>query len=355
MFRTRRFLLIGLKEVFMSWNLRVGHCCASVCLALMGASAQAGPYSSLYVFGDSLSDVGNDLVVTGGAVPSPGYYTDGGNTGRFTNGLNYIDRLAAGLGVSATPSVLGGTNYAFGGARIDTVAAGLPPTALSFNQQIGGYLAGGVADPGALYVLWIGANDMSDLIAEAATAADPTTIPGLINARVGAVMGSIAGALSGLAGLGAQHFLVPNLPDLSLVPEVRGVNNPLLSALAGSVSAGFNQALAGTLGLNMFSVLDIRSLDVFAAQTQMTLDPAAYGLSNVSDACYSGDLGGTGTPTVCANPDEYLYWDFEHPTAVLHAQLGQLALAAVPEPASWSLILLGLGLMGGLGRRRSGR
>lgn len=335
----------------MSWRQRFRHSLAVVSLVLSSTGAQAGLYSNLYVFGDSLSDTGNDLVVTGGAVPSPAYYTDGTNSGRFTNGLNYVDHLAAGLGLSAAPSVLGGTNYAYGGARTDSVATGLPPTAQPFNQQVGNYIAGGVADPSALYVLWIGANDMSDVIT-AAAAADPATIPDLVNTKVNTVMGSIVGALTGLAGLGAQHFLVPNLPNLSLTPEVRGFNNPQLSTLANNVSIGFNQALAGTLGLNMFSVLDIRSLDIFAAQTQITLDPAAYGFSNVTDACYSGELTGAGTPSVCANPDQYMYWDFEHPSAALHAQLGQLALAAVPEPASWSLILVGLGLLGGLGRRR---
>ena len=334
----------------MAWRERGYRGVVALSLALTGSLAQAGPYSAMYVFGDSLSDTGNDLVVTGRAVPSTAYYTDGTNNGRFTNGLNYVDHLAAGLGLSAAPSRLGGSNYAYGGARTGSVAAGLPPTALPFNQQVGNYLSGGVADPSALYLLWIGANDMSDVITEAA-AADPAMIPGLINTKVSTVMGSIIGALTGLAGLGAQHFLVPNLPNLSLTPEVRGFNNPQLSTLANNVSIGFNQALAGTLGLNMFSVLDIRSLDVFAAQTQITLDPAAFGFSNVSDACYTGDLTGVGTPSVCADPEQYMYWDFEHPSAALHAQLGKLALAAVPEPASWSLILVGLGLLGNFGRR----
>ena len=33
-------------------------------------SAYAGSYDALYVFGDSLSDAGNDLIITGGAVPA---------------------------------------------------------------------------------------------------------------------------------------------------------------------------------------------------------------------------------------------------------------------------------------------
>lgn len=341
----------------MSWRQRFRHSLAVVSLVLSSTGAQAGLYSNLYVFGDSLSDTGNDLVVTGGAVPSPAYYTDGTNSGRFTNGLNYVDHLAAGLGLSAAPSVLGGTNYAYGGARTDSVAIGLPPTAQPFNQQVGNYIAGGVADPSALYVLWIGANDMSDVIT-AAAAADPATIPALVNTKVNTVMSSIVGALTGLAGLGAQHFLVPNLPNLSLTPGIRFAGSSDLSALAGGVSALFNANLSGLLSASAFTALDINTLDVFSAQTDITNDPASYGFTDVSSACYTGEPDGSarpgwGTPTVCADPTGYMYFDYQHPSAQLHARLAQLAFSAVvPEPDSLALLFTSLGLMGVMARRR---
>ncbi len=338
----------------------VGRWAAALCLVAAAQGAVAGPYSNLYVFGDSLSDTGNDLLVTGGAVPSPAYYTDGTTVGRFTNGRNYVDFLADGLGLSVSPSQLGGTNYAYGGARVNGQAAGLPPTALSFNQQVASYMATHAAgtDPNALYVVWIGANDVSDAIAAAVQAAamavNPADVPGIINgvlgAAIGSVMSSLGNALGGLAALGASHFLVPNLPDLSLTPEVRAIGNPFVSGVAKAASVGFNQVLSGFLG--SFAVLDIATIDVFSAQTHMTLDPAAFGLVNVSDACFDGDLAGSGTPTVCANPDAFLYWDYEHPTSALHAEIGRLALMAVPEPAGWSLLLIGLGGIGLMGRRR---
>ncbi len=179
-------------------------------------AAHAIPFTGLYAFGDSLSDVGNDLIITGGAVPISTIYTDGSNTGRFTNGLNYLDVLAGSLGLSLTPSVTGGTDYAYGGARTTYVNPGLVPFgALSFNQQIDAYdSTHATADPNALYVLWIGANDMGDAIRAAALGN-----PSAIGTAIGTAMTGIGGAIGDLAGKGAQHFLVPNLPDLSLIPR----------------------------------------------------------------------------------------------------------------------------------------
>ena len=101
------------------------------------ATASAAPYTGLVVFGDSLSDVGNDTIVTGGTFPGPAYYQ-----GRFSNGVNYVDDLAAKLGLPApTPSVAGGTDYAYGGAR----TAGSDPAQRAVihdvDQQLSSYLS----------------------------------------------------------------------------------------------------------------------------------------------------------------------------------------------------------------------
>ena len=84
-----------------------------------GPGSSTMMYNELVVLGDSLSDQGNVYTITGALIPPP-EYTDGSNVGRFTNGLNYIDYLAPSLGLTVAPSVLGGSNYAYGGARTDS-------------------------------------------------------------------------------------------------------------------------------------------------------------------------------------------------------------------------------------------
>jgi phospholipase/lecithinase/hemolysin len=63
-------------------------CAALTGMTILPAAAVAGPYTGLIVFGDSLSDVGNDAIVTPQlaafgipATPGPYYYN-----GRFSNG-----------------------------------------------------------------------------------------------------------------------------------------------------------------------------------------------------------------------------------------------------------------------------
>src|SRR5262245_14581793 len=86
----------------------------SLTALLLPSSAQArNPLTEVVVFGDSLSDTGNLFLASGGTVATPPYFN-----GRFSNGPVWVEVLADKLGLDApTPSVLGGTNFAFGGAE----------------------------------------------------------------------------------------------------------------------------------------------------------------------------------------------------------------------------------------------
>src|SRR5499425_1883498 len=87
------------------------------------ATTHAAAYSALYIFGDSLSDSGNNAVVLApNTTPVPVSGNDFIPTfpyasGHYTNGPVSAQDFAPALGLSADPSLLGGTNYAFGGAR----------------------------------------------------------------------------------------------------------------------------------------------------------------------------------------------------------------------------------------------
>ncbi len=303
-----------------------------VALFLALASAQASAYSTMYVFGDSLSDTGNVNIVTGG-VPFPPYAT-----GRFSNGPVWVETLATNLGLSASAALAGGTNYAFGGAATGAPFTSSVPT---LTQQVSSYFlpgVGGVADPNALYVVWGGGNDVRT--------GDPSVLTYSVP--------NISNIITTLAAAGATNFLVPNLPDIGLTPEAQA-GGPAVVAGATYLSTTFNTQLAtATAGLRTSLGVNIIDLDVYTFLNNVIANPSLYGLTDTSNRCFTGPTGVGGSGTVCANPGEFLFWDGIHPTAAAHAALGNYATAAViPVPPAIILLVSAFATLGGLRRRIS--
>lgn len=312
-------------------------------LIFAGALHAMPSFSDLIVFGDSLSDNGNAALLAPptlppytGLVPSGAYAS-----GTFSDGLPWSSSVAAALGLSDSPSVLGGHNFAVGGSRAADVAA----------QAIGGGLlpdylttVGGAADPNALYGIWAGGNDLRDILG----GADPTTtITGVFN--------SMAAMITGLAASGADEFLVFNAPDLGLVPGV-SLLGAAAAAQATALSAQFNAQLDSLLNVLASGLgVTIHQVDIFSLINQVVANPAAYGLANVGDPCIN--VGAVSAPFECANPGQYLFWDGIHPTAAGQAIIADSALdvlraAYVSSPAVPALWLAAF-FAWGLGRRYS--
>ncbi len=316
---------------------------AITALASAGGTAMAGSYDSLVVFGDSLSDNGN-LCAAAPAFcpPAPPY-----SLGRFSNGPVMAERLAASLGLPLLPgyAVPGGTNFAFGGARVDNSVAPDPFPIPTLLDQAGYYLTqtGSAADPNALYLVFGGGNDVQAALEHPADAA----------AILANTLSGIENLFIGLASLGATHILLADIPDIGLTPYAAGLaltlNDPTIPATATAEAAAINAQLYQLyLSVRSFG-FDISFLDTFGLENAAVAHPAAYGFTNVTDPCFDAVA-----LTVCANPDQYLFWDDFHPTAAGHQLLADAALAAIPEPAGLGLLGLGLGFaLIGLSRRRA--
>lgn len=316
----------------------------AVLLNVSGATA-AG-FTDMVVIGDSLSDQGNVFMITSGAVP-PAEYTDGTNFGRFTNGLNYIDYLSSALSLTVTPSLAGGSNYATGGARTDSASiGGVPIGPFSLLDQRDAYvgsLGASGADPKALHVVWGGSNDLTDIIET--VIADPTfdPFPSVENA-----INNIADVIGSLAAANAKSLLIPNVPNMGLVPLITGGGPPVADATA--LSAVFNTGLAAAIDdiATLFPDTNLFQVDTFGLLTDAFLDPSAFGFTNVTDACYSEFVVPGGTS--CANPDEFLSWDGFHPTTATHQIIAEQVVVPVPA-AAWLFVSGLIGLLG-LARRR---
>jgi phospholipase/lecithinase/hemolysin len=259
-------------------------------LASIAAQAATPGYDSLIVFGDSYCDVGNLFLATGGAEPAPPYYDM-----RFSNGPLWVDHVAGFLGVPFKASLLGGTDYAFGGAWVTAPQSvtGVP----SVPQQVEGYLAqhGGKADPNALYILEGGGNDILDT-----TTGSPQEL-GLQIAL------GIADSERMLRQAGARYFVIPNLFNVGLLPAAAGN-----VAFATAASAATNQDEDDLLRIEeLLEGVHIIRIDVFSLLNAVETDPTHFGFTNVTSPCL--------TTVVCSDPDHTFFWDTHHPTEFGHA------------------------------------
>jgi len=297
--------------------VRSVHRAAWLIVWLVGAGMARGEsISRLVVFGDSLSDVGNVYAATNGAIPAPPYFN-----GRFSNGPVWVEHLAARLNLAAPqPSFQGGLGCAYGGAETGTGFS--PDGTLNLRTQVDFYFLSHAPAASELFVVWAGGNDVANHLADP-TPPDTT-----------AFVANVSAAISALTTHGARRFLVANLPPVGSSPWARREGYQVKGdALVGQ----FNAALAAELAqLRTTLGVTIHELDAAGLFAAGMANPAAFGLTNVTEAAYDATTG-----NVVPNPQEYLFWDEIHPTATAHAYLGAYAAAAVPEPSVVVLVLSG--------------
>jgi phospholipase/lecithinase/hemolysin len=284
----------------------------SLCLTLffLGASSAA---ERLIIFGDSLSDTGNSNVATNGQVPPPELYGTTKFPGRWTNGQNWVDYLpgvAQSFGVKVEPVTAylqdpgsdQATNFAFGGAT--SGAGNVINNALPGNLTLPGFLAeipiylnsvGDLASAGDRYVIWIGANDFSAGISPVQTVAN------------------IKKGIAELSAKGARNFVVINVPDLSLTPEVRALGGATILAAKRFVLTTNVLLEVELLRFAFQERIRINLVDINRIFLPLVDSPGRFGFTNSSGFALAALAV---NPSV--NPDDYVFWDDFHPTTRAH-------------------------------------
>jgi phospholipase/lecithinase/hemolysin len=281
------------------------------------------PRYDLFVFGDSLSDIGNIFRLTGGLFPfSPPNFN-----GRFSNGAVAVETLAPSLGLNQTQA----TNFAVGGSLsgrtniLDAVfgsvignVGGLLDQVDRFRAQASA-LGAGAED---LYFVWAGANDLFNL------ANDANAVTTAVN--------NIATTVTSLAQAGAQNIVVVQTPNLGRTPFVvqRG-----LATLVTQASLAFNAALEATLTPleGTLTGTNITLANLFPIAESIAQAPATFGFTNVTTPYLDNFV--PVDPSL--DPNQFFFWDDVHPTTRGHAIFADVLRRTIITDITTNVVRIG--------------
>ena len=311
-------------------------------------SAPAQGATGVFVFGDSLVDPGNDLraaellgrfpfvsVPDGAPTADRGYFE-----GRFSNGYNFADLISnKALGLATKPTfpygvaetLLGGLppignrpegenlNFAYGGARV--IQGPDPAPALGAQVEI---YSNFDADPNAIYVVAIGANDVLSLVPTGGT---PVT-GAEADARLSAIAAEIVKQVGELYSQGARRIVVADVPNVGAVPAYAGAQDEAMrrSLVADYAHRVDDMVEAQLAALQRPEGSTLQQFHFDAYTDAVTANPAVYGFTNVTDALtvQGGGLDPTG--------QGFLFFDKLHPTAQAHAQIASEIIDGLKTP-----------------------
>ena len=254
-------------------------------------------FSSLYVFGDTLSTT-TDPDTTG----LPYYYS-----GRDSNGRVWVEVLAQrqGLNYDATKN----------NSYWDHNSSNLVAELKSFNAPPD------VAS--ALFIVWVCNADTFD------AAQVPDTLAQWQAANKSAQANHFQ-IIAQLYAKGVRNLVLPNAVDISQIPAFNGGTKYTATERAGCLD--YNLKFSSTISQArvMYPDLHIYAPDYFTLLNNVLTNAAYYGLTNALssfgfsiDALTSlyaktpGTLNGPGT--------NYIFWDAQDPTAKFHAIIADVA------------------------------
>uniref|UniRef100_A0ACD5Y6U5 Uncharacterized protein n=1 Tax=Avena sativa TaxID=4498 RepID=A0ACD5Y6U5_AVESA len=331
---------------------------------------------AVYVFGDSLVDVGNNDFLP---LPAPraGFPcgvdlprgTLGRRTGRFTNGYNLADFIAQRVGFNMSPpaylsltpqeslnllSGRVGANYASGGSGIldDTgngtitlreqiklfanTKASMTKTELGHNR-VNRLLSR------SLFLISTAGNDFSAFSQGRATMSDASSyIPNMVSTYLKHI--------KVLYNLGARRLRLLDAVPIGCLPGSRAssVNDGACDDVANSLAQQFNTLLR----LEMASAtaaampgMEYSIASIYNIISDMISNPPLDGLEEVASACCGGgklnaEFTCSATSNLCTNRSQYVFWDTVHETQAAYrravaAMFDSTAAAMYTEPISF--------------------
>jgi len=254
---------------------------AAVVLALLAAPASAGPFTKVWVFGDSSVDAGWYKISPWSGISDYDTYFQQSATYGFgkatTNpGRISVQELAYLLGRQALPANQGGTDYGTGGARnheFNLSGSGLFLNAVPTETQIDNYLLTHTPTGEGLYVISSGDNDIGYALKNPDNVFGDPNVIGLPAVQANELAYVVAAADSLASKIAGAH--TNNSVNFVIVTKLaESFGNP---AFKQTLRAAYNAKLKGQL-----DALGVTYAwaDVDSVRLQVNANPGAYGIDS---------------------------------------------------------------------------
>ncbi|KAL0009719.1 hypothetical protein SO802_004827 [Lithocarpus litseifolius] len=327
-------------------------------------SKPEGEQKTLFVFGDSLFDPGNNKYlnasVEGGSISWPyGETFFNHSTGRLSDGRIVPDFVAQFAKLPILPPYLqpiahhftDGANFASagGGVLVQTHPGTINlPAQLSYFKAVVKSLKQKLGDVEAkkvlmraVYLFSIGGNDYFSFYSE-----NPNASQSYRRQYVGMVIGNLTVVLNEIYDLGGRKIAFQNAGPLGCLPVMKARSPQLGSGCAEEPSALarlHNRALANVLKKleSKLQGFKYSIFDYYNALGDRVNNPSKYGFKNGKAACCGsgayrgmncgGGRNGTEPYDLCSNPSEYVWFDGGHTTETANRQLAELIWSGAPN------------------------
>ncbi|KAF3788360.1 GDSL esterase/lipase [Nymphaea thermarum] len=321
---------------------------------------------ALFIFGDSLVDVGNNnylkLALDKANFPHNGIdYAGQKATGRFSNGMNSADFMAQKLGLAISPpylslnnakgssSIMGGVSFASGGAGI---LDGSPKPKIfeqtiplnkqiefystvygQFVEQLGSIEAQKYLSR-SLFAVVIGSNDILGYFKPTSSMKQKYSPQQYLDL----LMTTLKGQLQRIYNLGARKIVSVGVGPIGCSPKIRARNETEgCDEETNDWCARYNEAVVRLLQ-NLKSELkdfNYSFFNTYLLVHDFIERPSSHGFLEVKAACCGlGKLNAifpcTPISHYCGNRSDHVFWDFYHPTEAASRMLADSAFDGSP-------------------------
>ncbi|KAF8775849.1 hypothetical protein HU200_004242 [Digitaria exilis] len=319
--------------------------------------------TTLLVLGDSTVDPGNNnrLPTTARAnfLPYGINFYGRRPTGRFTNGRLATDMLAEKLGIARTipgffdpnlrlAQLRRGVSFASGGSGYDDSTANRI-NVVSFSAQLhnlfrykllirtllGARRAERLVNRAA-FVISTGTNDMLSVYLASSNQSNSAISMEMYENHL---IARVANYTQAMIMLGGRRFVFVGLPPMGCLPIARtlvGTGSDRCDETLNQLATSFNSKLVQLLSYIKYQ-RQIRTsyIDTYTTIHEATVDPKAYGLSEISRGCCGSGVIEVGQTCrgrrTCGDPSSYLYWDAVHPTERTNQHIANVMMDSIRE------------------------